>query len=148
MALGSARSAMLMVSASVCMLVLIGTAGCWRSSSPGVVHVSGRVTIEGKPLERGAVRFTPDGPGRPAVGVIEAGRFTMSLTQASPGVVKGKYRVSIVSREPVPTDWQSRPTPPAPKSLIPERYEDTALSGLAIEVTAPVRDLTFDLKSQ
>lgn len=123
-----------------------GLVGCQSGALPNSVAVSGRVTLDGQPLERGMVRFAPDGQGHPALGAIDAGRFTMKATASSPGVVRGTYRVSIVCREAEVMDAEGKF--PQPKSLIPERYEDCDTSGLAIEVTAPIRDLVFELSSK
>jgi hypothetical protein len=127
--------------------------GCGRGGRqiPNRVPVSGRVTVAGQPLAYGTVQFVPDSPeGHAAMGTIKGGAFTLQSAESFPGVVKGPYRVSIVSPQPIdPSNRPSDPfSPEANKSNIPNRYGNIETSGLAVEVTAPTRDLTFDLKAE
>lgn len=59
--------------------------------------VSGTVSLDGAPLNRGAIDFRPDGSGAHVVGggaVIKDGKFSIPANQ---GLVPGKYKVSISS---------------------------------------------------
>jgi hypothetical protein len=61
-------------------LLLAGAVGCQRSTCT----VSGSVSYNGKPIERGAITFTPsDGSGPSFGGMIENGRY--EIPQAYPG---------------------------------------------------------------
>ena len=134
-------------------VVAMAASGCGRSGkqTPNRVPVSGRVTIAGQPLAYGTVQLVPDSPeGHSAMGTIKAGSFTLASAESSPGVVKGSYKVSIVSPQPIdPANRPSDPfSPEANKSNIANRYGNIETSGLAVEVTGPTRDLTFDLKAE
>ena len=138
--------------------VLSFMAGCGSGVRPiaGSVGVSGTVTLNGQPLEQGMVRFAPESGGKaqPATGQIKNGKFTMLTTASSPGVVVGKYKVSIISNKPFAPAALKPGTPPDPKakfepeSLIPTKYNDIKTSGLEADVTAAVASLTFALRSE
>jgi hypothetical protein len=134
-------------------LLAVAASGCGRGGKqiPNRVPVSGRVTLAGQPLAYGTVQFVPESPeGHSAMATIKAGSFTLASAESFPGVVKGSYKVSIVSPQPIdPSNRPSDPfSPEANKSNIPNRYGNIETSGLAVEVTAPTRDLTFDLKAE
>ena len=62
--------------------------------------VSGTVTYNGKPLERGNISFAPDGPGgRAAGGTIVDGRYSLTTHDLDDGALPGKYKVSIAAKE-------------------------------------------------
>ena len=138
--------------------VLSFVAGCGSGVRPiaGSVGVSGTVTLNGQPLEQGMVRFAPESGGKaqPATGQIKNGNFTMLTTASSPGVVVGKYKVSIISNKPFTPPALKPGTPPDPKtkfepeSLIPTKYNDIKTSGLEADVTAAVTSLTFALQGE
>jgi hypothetical protein len=134
-------------------VLAMASSGCGRSGRqiPNRVPVSGRVTIAGQPLAYGTVQLVPESPeGHAAMGTIKGGSFTLASAESSPGVVKGSYKVSIVSPQPI--DPSNRPSdifsPEANKSNIPKRYGSVETSGLSVDVNAPIRDLTFDLKAE
>lgn len=134
-------------------LLAVAAAGCGRGGKqiPHRVAVSGRVRIDGQPLAYGTVQFVPMSPdGHAALGAVQNGSFTMQSAESFPGVVKGSYKVSIVSPQPI--DPTNRPSnmfaPEANKSNIPKRYGNIEKSGLTVDVTDPIRDLTFELTTE
>lgn len=84
-------------------LVLVAAFGC--SSKPyQVAQVSGRVTLDGKPLSTGSITFAPmaskdnPNPGPTSHGILDAdGRFALIFDVSTPGSVVGKCRVYITS---------------------------------------------------
>lgn len=131
----------------------LAMAGCGQRGVqiPNRVSVTGRVTVDGKPLEYGTVQFVPQSSeGHSAMGRVQNGRFTMESAESFPGVVKGPYKVSIVSPKPVRDADKPRVMmdPDLVESNIPKRYGNLEKSGLAVDVTGPIRDLTFDLKAE
>ena len=140
---------------SASLLALVG--GCGSADRPiaGSVAVSGTVTFNGQPLDQGMVRFAPDGGmGQPATGQIKNGRFAMQTTASSPGVVPGKYKVSVVSNKPFIPPVLAPGTPPDPKadlepeSYIPKRYNDIKTSGLELDVKGASSAATFALQGE
>lgn len=121
--------------------------GC-RESGPQRVSVSGTVTLDGHPLEEGAILFTPiDGtPGPKAAAAIVDGQFHLD-TESGPPV--GRLRVAITNQRPPqylgPYDKTVTNTP-TEQPTIPVRYNDA--STLTIETKAESENhFEFDLRS-
>lgn len=101
--------------------------GCAGQQGPPTYPVSGEVTWEGEPLEKGRIIFEPltaDGT-RPASGSIEQGQFSFQIEE-------GEKRVRVIAeREVGPAD----PVMGAPRreNFIPPRYNEE--SELQVEVT-------------
>jgi hypothetical protein len=74
--------------------------GC-RKSGPELAPVSGRVTLNGKPLEKADVVFQPDNGKSPASGRTDAeGRYELAYKRGVMGGPVGQNTVRIrVSRE-------------------------------------------------
>jgi len=137
--------------------VLASVGGCGSGARPiaGSVGASGTVTLNGQPLEQGMVRFAPQGgKAQPATGQIKGGKFTMLTTASSPGVVIGKYKVSILSNKPFTPPTLEPGTPPdpnakfEPESFIPKKYNDIKTSDLEVDVTGATTALTFALQGE
>jgi len=123
-----------------CML-LTALAGC--GGKPATV--SGVVTLDGKPLERGSVGFTPVAGGMRAAGVIDGdGSYTLS-TNRDAGLEIGEYAVTVVSREPGPENAQG---PPMPGPYItPQHYSVESTSGLKFNVAGGSNTIDIALTS-
>jgi hypothetical protein len=122
----------------------IALAGCGSNTSP-VARVRGKVLLDEKPLANGAIATLPEG-GRGAHGAITNGEFELGTFGNTDGAVIGTHKIAIVANEPSQsTDTESAPG----KSLIPQRYNNPAASGLTIEVKAgEVNTPTLKLTSQ
>jgi hypothetical protein len=126
-----------------------GIAGC-GSSSPPRVAVSGTVTLDGRPIEQGAIAFVPTADSKqPSAGAeIAAGEYSIP---AASGPSAGKYKVEI--RWSKPTGKQIELGSPAPpgtlvdevKEAVPAKYNSkTTLE----EVLEPGENAVhFDLTS-
>lgn len=120
---------------------LAAALGC--SQGPEMGTVEGHVTLDGKPLVKGAVRLSPlDGLAQTAGAPIQNGKFSI---QAKPA----NYRVEISATE-VRGATGARISKFDDKlnvvSLIPERYNSN--SELALEIKPGINEKTFDLKSR
>jgi hypothetical protein len=107
-----------------CTLVV---AGC-ESKTYSLVDVSGKVTLDGKPVPGAVINFQPQtagesrSPGPGSTGRCDAeGRFELKTIRNEPGAVKGVHTVRIYSYSPE--------SPPASdggtesrKEIIPDRY--------------------------
>ncbi|MGE3818568.1 MAG: hypothetical protein AB7I30_03985 [Isosphaeraceae bacterium] len=106
-------------------LPLLTFAAC--SSGDGLPReaVSGSITLDGKPVEKGFVSFLPENPelATQGGGSISAGSYQIPRAQ---GLVPGTYKVMITSAasEETKDDTNESPgMPPAPsKEGIPARY--------------------------
>lgn len=111
--------------------------GCGNSLES---KVSGRVTLNDKPLTRGMVSFYP-AQGPAAVGSIQSdGTYTIS-TGRGEGLHPGEYVVTVFANEPPPPD-ESVPG----KIITPAIYNDKATSPLKFTVAAGNNVIDLPLK--
>ena len=101
-------------------LVLLCAAlpGC---SGDGLVNLKGTVSLDGKPLERGTIRFVAaDGTGPSAETVIQAGAYSVDLPA-------GKKRVSILGYKKIGEHHVTGPDSPLIDDLeqiVPPQYNE------------------------
>ena len=131
--------------------------GC-NSDRPSLAKVSGRVTLDDKPLPKGTIIFEPTGQ-RSAVGRIEDGAI-VELTTYDPGdgATLGHHSVAISSTgeaaggpaEVVHPGEAKKPSANymSGTSLIPTRYNDPATSGLSAEIEPGKNSVEFRLSSK
>ncbi len=116
--------------------LLVATSGC-ADGGPKLVPVSGRVTIDGKPLPYGYIRFIPE-QGRASDAQLESdGTFTLRYSGEREGAVLGNHRVEIAANEvlgPSRVKWHA-----------PKQYASIGTSRLTQEITGPTKDITIDL---
>jgi|GEM_PF-831761 hypothetical protein len=134
--------------------------GCGNSHKVPVSRITGRVTIDQKPVESGRIVFESPNQ-RPASGEIRDGEI-VEMTTYTPGdgVPLGKHQVAIfVLKEP---EAANKATVSHPgdvekfdsrsmtlESLIPSRYNHPKTSGLSAEVTAGGKNhFEFDIQSK
>ncbi len=140
----------LTASAVVLAMVTCLAAGCGGDQLP-CAPAEGKVTLDGKPLEFGAVMFQPEA-GPPARGTIGPdGSFTLGTYSASDGAIIGKHTVRITCFETQRPGYQPDPSEGEPgvgKSLIPSKYQRPTMSGLEAVVEDDNEPFVFDLKSE
>lgn len=99
--------------------LLLGTlAGGCADGGPELAPVSGRVTLDGRPLENARVTFQPDGAKRPSYGDTDAdGRYLLVHKRGEGGALVGKHTVVItvspeIVRNPphIPPEYNSQST--------------------------------------
>ena len=111
-------------------------AGC-GDGRPKRVAVSGRVLIDGKPLEAGFIRVVPQ-DGRAATGVIGPdGRFTLKTFDEDDGCMLGNHPLEVCGNKNLGET--------AIQWFAPKKYANIATSGLKIEVTGPRDDVEIHL---
>jgi hypothetical protein len=131
--------------------VVVLALGC-GGGSKGVVPVSGKVTLDGKPLPNATVMFSPiadpgsidAGPGSSAK-TNEKGEYTLQASTGKKGAQVGKHRVTISSLSPQITEGDERPRGGPPLvDKIPAKYRD-----MTREVPAGGTDqMNFELTSK
>jgi len=132
--------------------VMICSAGCQPTGR--VAPVSGRVTLDGKPLAGVHVSFEPIAPE----GKLDAGGGSYAITDADgkykllmvdgerPGAVVGKHRVQFTARSQVPDDVDL-PVRPPPSVTVPDKFSRN--STLTFDVPAGgAPDADFKLESK
>lgn len=102
---------------------------------PDGARVAGRVTLDGRPLETGAVQFFAEGGGPAVHGTIGVdGKFTLRLGNASTAIPPGRYTATVVAVSvPAPAVDDSRGEA-LPVPITPARYGDVSTSGLTYEL--------------
>jgi hypothetical protein len=126
-------------------MALFSTTGCEPGDSP-MAPVCGKVLYRGMPVRTGSIVFTPDalrgGSGPLASADLQPdGSFTLH-TGERVGAVPGWHRVTILAVESGPAAGRGQ----RPRLLVPERYSDPDLSGLACEVKPGQENtVTFNL---
>ncbi|WP_165246353.1 hypothetical protein [Paludisphaera soli] len=115
-------------------LVVAAVVGCGDSSEPPRLPVSGKVTLDGKPLPAGQLTFVPLDGRTASVAEVRDGAFQ---TDGSTGPAPGRYQVEIYAVE---STGKTIPSPDIPgatieeeRDLVPERYN------VKSELTAEVK---------
>jgi hypothetical protein len=115
-------------------LGLLLTCGCGRGDMPELGDVSGKVTLDGKPVVGINILFTPE-TGRPAGGVTdEEGYYELVYLSGYSGCKTGPAKVTF--------EWS-----PGVESTVsvPARYMS---EGFAVTVNAGANELDFPLESK
>jgi hypothetical protein len=124
--------------------------GCGQSG-PKLAPVSGKVTLDGKPLPGGTVSFYADATkGNQSkdipTGKIKEGSYEL-LTEGRKGAPPGAYKV-VVFADQYSTDAPPLPigTAEQPRSIINTRYNRPDRTPLAVEVVDKPAAGAYDLK--
>jgi hypothetical protein len=127
----------LLAIASLCALLV----GCWGAgNSTGIA--SGEVRVDGAPVPRGYITFSPTGKEHGSVvgAPIENGKYRCEH------IPVGKLTVTFVAQAAEPTtvyDVATKTNREIPKNILPPADE----TGRPAEITAGENHLDFDLKS-
>ena len=76
--------------------VLFAVAGCGESN-PSTAQVSGKVTLDGEPVEGALVLFIPDDPANKAATASSQsdGSYTLTTFEAGDGAMPGSYKIKV-----------------------------------------------------
>jgi hypothetical protein len=149
--------------AAAALLGLLGVTGCGDDSGLGQRYsVSGSVTFNGQPVEKGQIAFVPVdlNKQRAANGFIQDGRYSLTTITPQDGALPGDYKVTIVSKEAdnsqvIKTIMEKgggarqaevgKATANA-KDRIPAKYQLPETSGLTAKVEERSNTINFTLK--
>lgn len=120
------------LAASACLL-----AGC-TPNYPETAKVEGTVTLDGRPLVAGEVRFYAEHGGQASGPIHEDGNFRLTTFLVEDGAVLGTHTAVVVP----PTDGSG-----SPLMAIPQKYQDPATSGLTYEVKRGMNIFEIPLES-
>ncbi|MFO1065158.1 MAG: hypothetical protein U0892_14940 [Pirellulales bacterium] len=146
-----------MVACSVVLLALCGCGGV-PEGQVETAKVTVTVTYKGQPVEGATVTFVPNNqPNPPSNGKSDAqGKAVLATYAPADGAILGAHKVMIAKMEAATTTVVSQddpaydpnaPAAPAPKSLLPKKYNNFNTSGLTAEVTKGKENtFTFELK--
>lgn len=130
---------------TVSLLVLAFFAGCSKHDRWDRVIVTGAVTYNGKPVEKGQIRFIPIGaPGGPVtVDPVEQGKYS---TKNTAGVPVGTHRIEILGYDA--KEYANASTgpgaPPVPQ-LLPKKYNLHSELKETFDTTQSEKTLDFNL---
>ena len=133
------------VGLSVLLLFALCLAGCNRNKVD-TIRVTGTVTLDGKPVEMGAIKFyAEDGNSPGGGGVIKDGAYIAN-------VPPGKKKVVINGNKVVGTE-KVYDTPDSPmrdkiEQITPPIYNSTYNSPLRADVSKENKEFNFDLDSK
>lgn len=102
-------------------LIAIAVAGCGKSGIERV-HVSGKATYDGQPIEIGQIRFVPVSPATGPITIdrIENGQYETATTG---GVTVGTHRVELRAYDSHEYETAPRVAGSASvKQLLPDKY--------------------------
>lgn len=138
----------------LCLLLISFSIGC-RDISTERAAVSGQVTLDGQPLDKGIVRFVPiEGTlGQKLSASVESGRFQLP---ASKGPAIGTHRVEIESSDTGGLEMDDEDAISHLKSKgirriqveqVPQRFNTHSVLKVAVSGTAP-NEFSFELSTQ
>jgi len=121
----------------ICWLAaIVLVAGCSKSG-PDLAPVSGRVTLDGQPVENADVTFQPEGSKSPSFGRTDKdGNYTLGYKKGVVGALVGKHAVQI-STSPEIVKGPNR---------FPAKYNTN--SELHRDVESGKNEINFDLTSK
>jgi hypothetical protein len=126
--------------ARVCFLLTTVNLCVGCSGNPaGRYAITGTVNLDGSPLAKGNIGFSPLESGRASSGaVIVDGKFSIP---ADKGLPVGKYRVEVHAAAPggPAADPNAEPGsgPPPPKELIPPDWNETSKQTIDVKKEGP-----------
>ena len=116
--------------------------GC-GTGEPPTYPVKGKVTLDGKPIEKGLIRFSPTGSASPAGAEIKAGQYSL---KAPPGESKVEITSTIVVGQRKAYNTPDSPMVDITKEAVPDQFN--AKTTLKFEVKAGENSKDFDVTSK
>jgi hypothetical protein len=115
--------------------MIAAMSGC-QKAHPDIVPVSGRITIDGKPLAHGQIIVLPEGRRAAAATIESDGHFTLSCFEPGDGAPLGQHIATITAVESMgehANRWHA-----------PKKYANRA-TGVWVNIEGPTDDLKVDL---
>jgi hypothetical protein len=121
---------------------LLLPAGC---SDSRLATVTGTITVDGRPLEKGSISFFPaDGKGPTAGSDVKDGKYT--ATKVAVGTVKVQIRYAKKVGEKPLYDTPNSPVRPLFKEALPAKFNDK--TELTLEVKPGTNEKQWDLSTK
>jgi len=119
------------------LLALVLLAGCGGSK---VAEVTGTVTIDGKPVEKGAITFTPVNASTGGTGGAEITDGRYRATKVPVGKMKVSISATKVVGQKKVYDTPNSPVRPITAEALPERYNERTELELDVKPGANSKD--------
>ena len=129
-------------SIALTLLTLACSTGCAEKKNE--VTVSGKVTIDGEPIEMGKISFiAADGATPTGGGVIKDGAYVATVAPGEKTVlVQGN---KLIGQEPEYEGVEDSPMRDKYEMITPKAYNAAHLTPLKASISGPQEDLNFDL---
>jgi hypothetical protein len=122
-------------------------AGCGALGGSEPAHVTGRVTIRGKPLAKGTITFVATDARPNASSLIGPdGAYDLKTNTPGDGVLPGEYRVVVSDVNPAELLQSIPGAPPRGTARVRGRYENPDTTDLKAVVKPGQNTIPFDLK--
>jgi hypothetical protein len=127
-------------------LVTITVIGCGQQKTY-TVKVSGNVTLDGNPIDTGAIQFfETDGSQPTGGGIITGGTYIADVPPGKKKVLV--FGLKVVGQEPeYPGDPKSK-MQDITEASTPGEYNVAELTTLEADISGETKDLNFDLSSK
>ena len=162
---GTRRSSRCLAALVVPALLVLASCGTGDDGLGKRYPVSGTVTYNGTPLEKGEISFVTEDMSKNfgATGIISKGSYSLSMGSEGDGAQAGKYKVTITAKEDYMEKAQAEfkkvtggespkllpnfvgKAAAEAKSLIPAGYGDTRTTTLNAEVEPKSNTINFEL---
>ena len=131
----------------VILALLLSSAGCGGGAGgPALGTVTGKVMLDGQPVQKATIIFTPES-GPPSYGGTNAqGEYTMMFTADKAGAAVGKHTMTLEAGSQA-VDDNGKPLPDQQITKIPKKYT-TKAGGLTAEVKAGANTFDFKLEAK
>jgi hypothetical protein len=137
------ESTVLVCATLAALLLLSGCGGAKDTPRP----VSGKVTLRGKPVAAGFVRFCNPQAGVDILAPLQSNGAYEVMTAKGTGLPEGTYQVAIMPpRVSIPLGPMKPAAKPPRDQDIPKKYADPSTSGLTFIVTAGENHFDLDMK--
>jgi len=135
------RNRWLLALVAACLL-----AGCGKGDRPELGYVSGKVTMDDKPMADVWVMFNPQGGGRTSIGrTNQDGEYELMYLEGAPGANFGTHKVVIVTFNEDEAEEMRSETGEPIKEPIPAKYNTQTT--LTAEVKEGDQEINFPLTS-
>jgi hypothetical protein len=121
------------------LLLMLFAVGCAGKDQP--VKVTGKVTLDGRPVEGATVTFIPEkGNGRPAIAWTTAeGTFDLTTFRGNDGALRGTYKILVsktgnANRSGTSTPAEAPTTPKLSATDLPALYGEFATTPFSCTV--------------
>lgn len=122
---------------------LLAAGGC--GPRVAMTPVEGRVTLDGKPLEFGAVMVQPKAGPAAQAKINPDGTFRLGTFKPDDGAIVGPATVRVICRKEITPPGGERSYGP---NLIPEKYTRFETSGIAVEIKRGMPPLDISLSGK
>jgi hypothetical protein len=120
--------------------LIVAASGCGPDNPLGRKALSGTVTLDGSPLEKGTIEFQPLDGGVQSGDLISAGKYFIPAHQ---GATPGKYRIVIIDTYDTPPlppgHMPGDDLPPPPKGKIPPLWNSKSQQTIDVTKEGPFK---------